>query len=300
MTAILAAGLSGCCHTQPAMAPRPTVTGFGPCGCAPVPQGRLSPTPGGPILNVPPANGLPPDPQPVIPPGGQQRSFLPPNQTFPPPPANGGQFQQPPLDPNRSGARLLQPQIGETPSVPENKGEPPTLPADIPNFALARKNVATGHKPFPEGLNWLRDKGYRAVLHIRPPNEDDSAARRQFTAKGFIYLSLEVSPRTLSRDIVEEFNRIVTDPANLPLYVYDRDSSLAGGLWYLHFRLVEGYPDEKATVEAARLGLNPDADGGPHKEMWIAVQNYLRMPRPQAKRTKIASAVWLRSPSDLP
>jgi len=67
----------------------------------------------------------------------------------------------------------------------------------------------------------------------------------------------------------------VTDEANQPLFVFDRDSSLAGALWYLHFSTVGGMSDEKALAEAARLGFRNDQDDN-SRTMWIAVQNYLR------------------------
>ena len=63
----------------------------------------------------------------------------------------------------------------------------------------------------------------------------------------------------------------------LPLFVFDRDGSVAGGLWYLHFRLVEKLSDEKARAEAARLGFRED---GASRTMWIAVQNYLSEMKP--------------------
>src|SRR5262249_27870301 len=124
-------------------------------------------------------------------------------------------------------------------------------------------------------LGWLRDKGYRCVLHIHLPKEDDSAARKQFESRGFRYVSLEVSPTTLTRDVVDQFNHIITDVGNQPLFVYDRDSSLLGGLWYLHFRIVDVLNDDQARAEAVRLGFRPDQDG-PHRDMAIAVQNYLK------------------------
>ena len=37
------------------------------------------------------------------------------------------------------------------------------------------------------------------------------------------------------------------------------DGALAGGLWYLYFRLVDRLPDDKARPEAARLGFQEDA-----------------------------------------
>ena len=155
----------------------------------------------------------------------------------------------------------------------------PALPVDIPQFAVAKQDVASGQEPFADGVNWLKTHGYRTVLHIHAPGEDNSAARRSFEQSGLRYLSLEVSAQTLSKETVDQFNRLVVDPNNLPLFVYDKDSSLAGGLWYLHFRLVGKETDEKAREDAARLGFQQDANG-PHKTMWIAVQNYLSNVKP--------------------
>jgi protein tyrosine phosphatase (PTP) superfamily phosphohydrolase (DUF442 family) len=149
---------------------------------------------------------------------------------------------------------------------------------DIPQFALVKPRVANGLKPFPDGVAWLRTQGYRTVLYIHAPGEDDAAARRQFEKNGLRYLSLEVAPATLSRDVVDRFNRTVSDEQNLPLFVYDKDGSLAGGLWYLHFRLVDRLSDEQAAAEAARLGFKQDQEE--NRTMWIAVQNFLKNQRP--------------------
>jgi protein tyrosine phosphatase (PTP) superfamily phosphohydrolase (DUF442 family) len=160
--------------------------------------------------------------------------------------------------------------------VKDNGAASPALPVDIPQFAAVKANIANGQEPFADGVNWLKAHGYRTVLHIRSPGEDDREARRSFEQSGLRYLSLEVSPQTLSKDIVDEFNRLVADPKNLPLFVYDKDSSLAGGLWYLHFRLVDKESDEKARDDAAHLGFKRDSSES-HKAMWLAVQNYLGM-----------------------
>jgi protein tyrosine phosphatase (PTP) superfamily phosphohydrolase (DUF442 family) len=145
---------------------------------------------------------------------------------------------------------------------------------DIPQFAEVLPKVASGLQPFPDGVTWLQEKGFRTVLHLRQPGEDDAIARKVFEKRNVRFLSLAVSPGNLTRETVETFNRIVTTEPNLPLYVYDKDGSLAGGLWYLYFRLVEKTTDEKARAEAERLGLKADAEG-PHRTMWVAVQNYL-------------------------
>ena len=73
---------------------------------------------------------------------------------------------------------------------------------------------------------------------------------------------------------MDEFNRVVGDRTGSPLFVYDRDGMLAGGLWYLHFRTAEQQSDEVARLRAARLGLQEDADGS-HRAMWLAIQKVL-------------------------
>jgi len=267
LSVVLAAGSYGCACSRPEVAATGQVSSFGSCdscsAVAQLPRGRLVPTPGVPL----PPGDVPSGAVPSVPSGPPRARLLVPET----PPGDMG------------GGTGSVPGVGESarvPTQPPPTEEPPALNPDVPGFAVVKPQLASGQKPFADGLNWLKDKGYRTVLNIRPPGEDDSAVRRQFEAKGFRYLSLEVSPLTLKPEVVERFNRIVTDTNNRPLYVFDRDSSLAGGLWFLHFRIIDGLANEKATSEAARLGLNPEADTGPHREMWLAVQKYLQMSKP--------------------
>jgi len=172
------------------------------------------------------------------------------------------------------GPPTQEPPAAPMPSAPDDPNAAPPLPVDIPGFAAAKDRVANGLQPFPDGIAWLQAHHYRTVLHVRAPGEDDSAARRQFERRDLRYLSLEASPETLNRDVVERFNRTVREEGDLPMFVYDRDGAVAGGLWYLHFRTAEGMTDERARSEAARLGFRPDGDGE-QRTMWVAVQGYL-------------------------
>jgi protein tyrosine phosphatase (PTP) superfamily phosphohydrolase (DUF442 family) len=159
--------------------------------------------------------------------------------------------------------------------VNEERPPAPPLPVGIPQFSLARERVASGLRPLlDEGLDWLQSNGYRTVLHVKRPDQDDSADRRQVEKRGLKYLSLDVSPTTLSRPAVEDFNRIVADSAGYPLFVYDRDGSLVGGLWYLHYRMAGNLPDDSARVRAGALGLREDRDDA-HREMWLAIQRFV-------------------------
>jgi protein tyrosine phosphatase (PTP) superfamily phosphohydrolase (DUF442 family) len=198
-------------------------------------------------------------------------------RSFPPP--GGAQPEWRPAP----GVRLDPPERGAPPEerprlkVDENEGGGSGgLPVDIPQFAIVKKNVANGLRPTSaEGIDWLKKNGYRMALYLRRRDDSDDADRKQFEEKnGLKYASLTVSPDSLSQDLVDEFNKIVADSANQPLFVYDKTGLLAGALWYLHFRIVDRQSDEEARTIAGRLGLKDD-DKPENREMWLAIQRLM-------------------------
>ncbi len=166
------------------------------------------------------------------------------------------------------------PRGSEKPIVREDRDLSPSLPVGIPQFALVKDRVASGLRPAIDGLDWLKDNGFQTVLHVHLPGEDDAADRKQVTKRGLKFFSLEVSPTTLSKTVMQDFTRIVGDKNGYPVFVYDKDGMLAAGLWYLYFRTVENESEETARIRAARLGLKEDPKGE-HQQMWLAIQKYL-------------------------
>jgi protein tyrosine phosphatase (PTP) superfamily phosphohydrolase (DUF442 family) len=277
-------------------APAPVASRFVPG--APLPPGPGSPLPPGPA--APPAAPLPAAPPATFTPSSPDVPLAPLADAgvrlSAPEPVDGVASTPPPSWPHADSRAERPAQAAQTPEPPtasippqkepsstappaEDRNATPPLPVDIPQFAMARPHVASGQQPFADGLAWLQAHGYRTVLHVHAPGTDDAAARRQVEKYNLRYLSLEVSPQTLSKEVVDQFNRIVTDEANLPLFVYDRDGSLAGGLWYLYYRLFEMQDDEHARTEAARLGFKPDLEGN-QRTMWLAVQAFLAAQKP--------------------
>jgi protein tyrosine phosphatase (PTP) superfamily phosphohydrolase (DUF442 family) len=298
-------GIGPCdrCATRGPLPPRyapntgPVPAGPPPAGVVgPAPPGVMAPPPNG--VAVPPPNGAagpPPGAVPFAPsaasaPSGelppsqaiQQNNYISPGTSrAPAPPAAPPRvfLQQPEPVAPAPESRSYTPQTPEPPPARDDSSASPALPVDIPEFAAVKTNIASGQEPFAGGIAWLKSHGYRTVLHVRSPGEDDSTIRSQFEKSGLRYLSPEVSPQTLSREIVDQFNRLVADANNLPLFVYDKDGSLAGALWYLHFRLVDQATEEKAREDVERLGFKQDRSEA-HLKMWLAVQNLLKELKP--------------------
>jgi protein tyrosine phosphatase (PTP) superfamily phosphohydrolase (DUF442 family) len=180
----------------------------------------------------------------------------------------------PPAGPSAT-VRLLPPEFGSSTAPPVTaSAATPTMPVGIVDFVSALPDrVAGGRKPALDGLDWLKANGYKSAALLRRPGESDAADRKQIEVRGLTFVTLEVSPATLSAKTVDEFAKLVGDPATQPMFVYDADGSLSGGLWYLYFRKVEKLSDEAARLRATRLGLK-ETDG-PHREMWLAVQRVL-------------------------
>lgn len=191
-------------------------------------------------------------------------------------PAGTARLQDPtPISPEPPLAGVEEKRTTEAakPAIPESSPTPP-LPVGIPQFAYGADKVSSGLKPLLDGLDWLQANGYKTVLHVKQPGEEDAADRRLIEKHGMKYVVLEVSAQTLNRAAVDEFNRLVANTADQPLFVYDRDGTLAGGLWYLYFRTAGQKTDAEARSKAANLGLKTDADGDA-RTVWLAIQKFL-------------------------
>lgn len=266
---LLVAVQSGCKHT----ACRAPVGVVPPCaGCGQSVVSGASPR------YPPPVTAAPMGPTMVHP--GMGSMPLPPGQPLPQPgaaaPAMPPSFTQAAPPPqSQSSARLQTPR--DEPIQPAGGTTAPTeIPNDIPQFNLVYDKVATGLHPFPEGYTWLQQQGYRTVLALRQPGEDDATARQTVEKLGLKYLTLELNPAKLSREQVHQFSSIVKDTSAQPLFLSDRKGHLAGAMWYLHFRLSEQLPEAQARQRAKSLGLPESTDSEPDTvELWQAIQAVL-------------------------
>lgn len=291
------AGCRNCCQrggfvasAPPPCCPPSSTTGFSPYhpltpqrfdnlpGPMPTPRQDLLP-------NLPPAATTPP----VAPPP-DLRNYAPPS--VPPtepqwrPSPDSRQTPPPSYDPNPPPVRLNPPETAEPPKAPvkpdtePERSPSPPLPVGIPQFQMVRNRLASGLKPSLEGgLDWLEKNGYRTIVHIRRPGEDDAADRRQVEKRGMKYVSIELSPQTLNREVVDQFNHVLADASSPPIFVYDHDGTLQGALWYLHFRIADLATDDEARVRAGRLGLR-DNDNAEQRELWLAIQKFLSNAKP--------------------
>ena len=144
----------------------------------------------------------------------------------------------------------------------------------IPSFGQVKETLWTGYRPTLDGLDWLQANGCRTVVLLRQPGEMEAIDRKQYEKRGITFLSLEISPQSVTKAKIDEFQTMIKTMGNQPIFVYDNDGSIAGPMWYLYYRFTENHADDVAQIRARSLGLQMDGQGA-HREMWLAVQKYL-------------------------
>jgi uncharacterized protein (TIGR01244 family) len=161
---------------------------------------------------------------------------------------------------------------GETPATTARTEQ--TTPADeatgIPHYTIVEANVATGGQPTLDGIKWLTERGFRAVLNLLPDDEADPAEASMVRELGLEYVSLPVTASSITREVAEMFNQIVDDAKYRPLFIHDSTGARTGALWYLHRVRVDQVPEDRARSQAARIGLQ-DSD----TDLWLAIQRIL-------------------------
>jgi protein tyrosine phosphatase (PTP) superfamily phosphohydrolase (DUF442 family) len=145
--------------------------------------------------------------------------------------------------------------VGADPPVTEEK-RAATIenPTGISDFTQVKDGVSAGQRPTLDGLDWLKAKGYKTVVYLRGPKDDDTTDRRQVERRDMKFVSLLVSPETLSQTWIDEFNQLVGDTGSRPIFLYATDPQVAGTAWYLHLRTAEFLTHDEARVRAGRYG----------------------------------------------
>lgn len=314
LTCLLAAGVAvaaGCqtCRRADYSTARPPCNG---CGDA-VPGGRLKPVPHTPPpsrlppvqppiarldhreppLDRPPAekDGNEPAPFPSTPLSPDDAPIPNPVRAYLGMPRLPGEGDRPPLTKETDEP----PPAANIPGKPGPKDDPPATKDDrakgddtaaLLNYKVVFGEVASGIRPDAKESAWLKAKGYRTVLYLHSPGIN-ARDRKQTAEKqrpiveeqGMKYLALAASPVSLvdpKEKLYETFVKIVEDTGDHPLYVCDDATGVAGGLWYLYFRLQKNYSVEDARREAKRLGLDFDNTEGEAGTMAVAVESFLK------------------------
>ena len=131
----------------------------------------------------------------------------------------------------------------------------------IVNFAKVETTVACAGATTPAALVEVKRMGYASVINLRQANEpgvDIDASAAAAKAAGLNYIHIPFNTASPDSMVVDSFIKAVTNKANQPAFIHCASANRAAALWMVKRIAVDKWDVERASTEAAALGLtNP-------------------------------------------
>jgi protein tyrosine phosphatase (PTP) superfamily phosphohydrolase (DUF442 family) len=176
--------------------------------------------------------------------------------------------------PGTGSSRSVNPGFLGGPVNPQGNRGSDSQPTGLSGYVRVKEGLATGRKPTLDGIDALKQAGFRTVVYLHSSGADWSAAKEVAAKRGLAFIAIETTPEKLATAI-DQFNATVADTARHPIYVFDDDGVRAGAIWYLHFRTADSLNDDAARLRARPLGLTDQGEEA--KAFALATQRFLEM-----------------------
>ncbi len=137
----------------------------------------------------------------------------------------------------------------------------PSVPG-IVNFARVETTVACAGATTPAAMTEVKKMGFASVINLRQASEagadvDAEAAAAKTAGLNFVHLPFNAaSPDPM---LVDRFLKAVTDSSNQPAFIHCASGNRAAALWLIKRVEVDKWSVDRASEEAAALGLTSPA-----------------------------------------
>lgn len=152
---------------------------------------------------------------------------------------------------------------------------------DIPglsNFAQVSDTLYRGAQPTREGFTALKKMGIKTILDLREWHSDIDMLK----GLGLQYGSIPSNAAHLEEEDVVAFLKVVTNPANQPVFVHCQHGSDRTGAMVAVYRIyVQGWRKEDAIKELDNFGMH---------HIYYNIPKYLNNFNPETIKNKIPLA----------
>jgi tyrosine-protein phosphatase SIW14 len=151
-------------------------------------------------------------------------------------------------------------------------------PTGVPIFAKVSEGLYRGGQPSEQGFAQLRKMGIRTVVSLRVFNSN----KKLLSEMGFRQFHISCKNLHPEEEDLIEFLRIVTEPANQPVFVHCRDGTDRTGMMVAVYRMVvQDWPLHEALAEMKAFGFN---------EIWDSLEDYVEELDIAQIKSKLAAA----------
>lgn len=158
------------------------------------------------------------------------------------------------------GARVVPAQAAAAPPAAQAAPVQTTPAADavagVLNFTKVDSTISIGGALSPEAYAAIARAGYKSVVNLRTdpePGANLAEEQEAFKTEGVRYFRLPFSHSTPEAAPIDEFLKIVQDPANQPMLLHCASGARASMFWAVKRVMVDGWTVDKAMNELPAL-----------------------------------------------
>jgi uncharacterized protein (TIGR01244 family) len=130
--------------------------------------------------------------------------------------------------------------------------------AGVTNFAKLETTIACAGATTPAAVAGLKQMGYASIINLRMANEPGAEVEAEAAAAkaaSITYIHLPFNAAMPDTSVADQFVKAVTDKKNQPAFVHCASGNRAAAMWMIKRLIVDKWDADKASTEAAALGL---------------------------------------------
>lgn len=132
-----------------------------------------------------------------------------------------------------------------------------TVPG-ITNLARVETTVACAGAVTPAAVSEIKKMGFVSIINLRLPTEQGADIDGETAAAktaGIKFFSIPFNNAMMDPAVVDRFLQTIRQPGNQPAFIHCASGNRAAGMWLVKRVLVDKWDVDKASAEAASLGL---------------------------------------------
>jgi uncharacterized protein (TIGR01244 family) len=136
-----------------------------------------------------------------------------------------------------------------------------TVPG-IANFAQVETTVACAGAITPASVAGIKNMGFASIVNLRLANEqgaDIDAEAAAAKAAGINFVHLPLNGNAPDPTVADRFIKTITEPGNQPAFIHCASGNRAAAMWLIKRVLIDNWDNDRASEEAAQLGLTSQA-----------------------------------------
>ncbi len=131
----------------------------------------------------------------------------------------------------------------------------------ITNLARLETTVACAGAVTNSAVAEIKKMGFASIINLRQPTEqgaDIEGEAAAAKAAGIKFFNIPFNNAAPDNAVVDKFLQTISQPGNEPAFIHCASGNRAAGMWLVKRVLVDKWDVERASTEAAALGLtNP-------------------------------------------